>query len=98
MGSLHGAASQGCAQRGEGGFHRRHVRRDGAADEALRVNAAGQQVGVGGGGGDAAATISHRARLRPGALRADMQTAGGVDPGDAAAAVADLDDVDDRGF
>ena len=53
-------------------------------------------VGVGHGRLGAAATVARRARVGTGAPRSHARQAAGVDPGDAAAARADLHEVDDR--
>ena len=55
-----------------------------------------QQVGVGHGRLAPAAAVAGRAGLRAGAVRPDLQQAERVDPGDAAAAGADLDHLDHR--
>src|SRR2546427_582942 len=55
-----------------------------------------REIRVGDGGLRAAATIADRPRLGACALRADLQGADIVDPGDAAPARADFDDVDHR--
>ena len=76
-------------------LRRRRVDRQVAAEQRLPVEIAQHDVGVADGGLGAAAAIADRARLRTGALRADLQRAAGIDPGDAAAAGADLGEVDD---
>ncbi len=75
---------------------RRHIGDDIAADEIVLVDAAEREVGVGGGGIGAAAAIGGGAGDRAGRFRADMQLLELVDPGDRAAAIADLDQVDHR--
>ena len=62
----------------------------------LRIDAAEHEIGIGHDGIGRAFAVAGRARIGAGAARADMQAAGAVDPGDRAAAGADLDDVDDR--
>ena len=75
-----------------------HTHRDLAAEEVVGGDASCYQVGVGDGGLGAALAVAGRTGDRPGALRADLQRAAVIDPRDAAAAGADLDDVDDRGL
>ena len=77
-------------------LRRLHVGGDLAAAEIVLVDAAEPEIGVGGGGLGAAAAIGGGAGHRAGRLRADMQLAEIVDPGDRAAAIADLDQVDHR--
>ena len=67
-----------------------------AAEEIVRVEPAEHHVGVGDGRLGAAAAIADRAGIGARALRADLQRADVVDPGDRAAAGADLDHVDHR--
>ena len=67
-----------------------------AAEEAVGVEPAEHQIGVGHRRLGAAAAVADRARRRAGAARADVQAALRVEPGDRAAAGADLDDVDHR--
>ena len=67
-----------------------------AAEKVIRAEAAEHDVGVGDGRLGAAAAVADRAGIGAGALRADLQGADFVDPGDAAAAGADFDDVDHR--
>ena len=55
-----------------------------------------QDVRVGHGRLDAAAAVAGRPRVGAGTARSDLQPAGGVEPRDAAAARADLGDVDRR--
>ena len=73
-----------------------HVEPDLAAEEVRRVEAAEHDVRVRDGRLDTAAAVADRPRVGTGALRADPEEATGVDPGDRAAACADLDEVDDR--
>ena len=65
-----------------------------AAEEIRRVEIAEHEVGVGDGGGLAALAVAGRPRHRAGALRADMQDAASIDPGDRAAASADRGDIE----
>ena len=67
-----------------------------AAEEIVRVEPAEHHIGVGDGRLGAAAAIADRAGIGAGALRADLERADVVDPGDRAAAGADLDHVDHR--
>ena len=67
-----------------------------AAEEAVGADAAEDDVGVGDGQLGAAAPIADRARVGAGAVRTDLERADLVDPGNAAAAGADLHDVDHR--
>src|SRR5439155_22911439 len=65
-----------------------------AAEEIRRGEIAEHQIGVGDGRLIAALAITGRPRHRTGAVRADMQDAALVDPGDRAAAGADRSDVE----
>ena len=65
---------------------------------STRVEAAEDEVGVGDGRVGAAAAVAGRTRVGAGAVRTDAEHAAGVDPGDAAAAGADLDEVDRPGL
>ena len=67
-----------------------------AAEEAVGAEAAEHQVGVGDGRLGAAEAVADRARRGAGAFRADAQRVADLDAGDAAAAGADLLDVDHR--
>ena len=67
-----------------------------AAEKIFRIDAPGDQIGIGHRRLRAAFAVTSRARRGARAMRPDFQAAGGIDPGDAAAAVADLDDIDDR--
>ena len=64
------------------------------AQEIGGVEPAQRQVGIGDGGLLAAVAVADRPRIGTRALRPDAQDAARVDPGDAAAAGADLDQVD----
>ena len=66
-----------------------------AAEEILGIEPAEQQIGVGDGRLGAAAAVAGRSRHRAGAARPDIEPALVVEPGDRAAADADLEDVDD---
>ena len=74
---------------------RRPVERHRAAEEEAGVEIAEHEVGVGQRRPGAAAAVAGRTRIGAGAARADAQQAAIVDLGDAAAAGADLDHVDD---
>ena len=65
-----------------------------AAEEVAGLEPAEREVRVGDGGLDAAAVVAGRARHRAGALRPDVEALELVEPGDRAAADADLEDVD----
>ncbi len=65
-----------------------------AAEKARRIEIAEHQVGVGDGRRVAAGAVAGGTGNRAGALRADMQDAAGIDPGDRAAAGADAGDVE----
>ena len=67
-----------------------------AAQEHPGADPPEHQVGVGHRGLGAAAAEGDRAGIGPRALRPDTEPPAGVDPGDRAAAGADLDDVDHR--
>ncbi len=99
----------GDAHRGLGGIEaklradaaqRRHrrvlVQLHAPAEEAVRRQVAAHQVGIGHRRVQPARAISSRARHRAGAARADGQQADRVGRGDAAAAGADLDQLDHR--
>ena len=72
------------------------VEGDLAAEEVARVEPAEHEVRVGDGRLGAAAAVADRPGIGARALRPDAQQAARVDPGDRAAAGADLDQVDDR--
>ena len=72
------------------------IEREFAAEEALGIEPAEHEIGVGDGRLGAAAAVADRPRRRAGALRTDMQALLLIEPGDRAAARADLDDVDHR--
>ena len=74
------------------GRSQRHL----AAGEMTRGDSAHHHVGVGDGRLASAEVIARGARLRPGTFRADREPAQFIDPGDGAAARADLHHVDDR--
>src|SRR5262249_10869794 len=57
-----------------------------AAEEIIRVEVAAHEVGVGDRWAQTAASIAGRAGIGAGALRADVEEAAAVDPGDRAAA------------
>ena len=67
-----------------------------ATGEARRVEVAEHEVGVGDRRLGAAAPVARRAGFRAGRPGPDAQRAVGVEPRDAAAAGADLGEVDDR--
>ena len=73
-----------------------HVERHLAAEKTFGDHASERDVGIGDGRFRAALTVGDRTGMTAGAARADFQRADLIDPGDAAAAGADLDDVDDR--
>ncbi len=72
------------------------VERHLAAEKAFGDHAPERDVGIGDRRFRAALTVGDGARMAAGAARPDFQRADLIDPGDAAAARADLDDVDDR--
>ena len=67
-----------------------------AAEKELRVEIAEHQIGIGHGRLVAALPVAGRARIGAGAVRPDLEQPEAVDPGDAAAAGADLDHLDHR--
>ena len=67
-----------------------------AAEEIIRIEEAADDVGVGHGRIVAAAAVAHRARIGAGALRADGEKAGAVDPHDRAAAGRDRGEIERR--
>ena len=77
-------------------FRRGEIELHLAAEEAVGAEAAEHQVGVGDGRLGAAEAVADRARRRAGRFRADAQRVADLDAGDAAAAGADLLDVDHR--
>ena len=88
----HGVSDDGPERILGPGRSQRHL----AAGEVTRGDSAHHHVGVGDGRLASAEVIARRTRLRPGAFRADREPAQFVDPGDGAAARADLHHVDDR--
>jgi hypothetical protein len=72
------------------------VELDRAAGEIVGIELAEHEIGIGDRRPLAAAAIAGRAGLGPGAFRAGLDAAHRVDPGDRAAAGADLDHLDDR--
>jgi hypothetical protein len=77
-------------------FGRGRIEVQASVGEALRRKAAEHEMRIGYGGMRAAAAVTRRARTCAGTLRAHVQTARFVDPGDAAAARADFLDVEHR--
>ena len=73
-----------------------HVGVELTAAEVVRIDAPEREVGVGRRGLGAPARVRGRAGNRAGRLRSDVKLPEVVDPGDAAAAAADLDQIDDR--
>ena len=76
------------------GLGARLVERHVAAEEVARIEIAQNEVGIGHGGLCAAAVVTDGSRLRTGAVGPDLHQPERVDPGDAAAACADLYHVD----
>src|SRR5262249_54101082 len=72
------------------------VERELAAEKTCGVEPAEHGFGVGHRRLGAAAAVPPRPRRRAGALRPDMESLLRIEPGDRAAARADLDDVDHR--
>ena len=66
------------------------------AEEVVGIEPTKHDIGVGDGRLGAAPAVADRARIGARALRADLERADVVDPGDRAAAGADLDHVDHR--
>jgi len=64
------------------------------AEKAFRIEIAKHQIGVGHGRGTAAVGIAGGTGHRTRALRADMQDAAGIDPGDRPPAGADAGDIE----
>src|SRR5665213_2364287 len=73
-----------------------HVERHLAAEKAARAQTSEDDVRVGYRRCGAALTVTHGPRVTARAARTDLERADFIDPRDAAAAGADLDDVDDR--
>ena len=67
-----------------------------AAQKIVGIEPPQHHIGVGDGGLQAAAAVADRAGIGAGALRPDLERAHVVEPGDRAAARADLDHVDHR--
>ena len=67
-----------------------------AAEEERRIEIAEHQIGIGHGRLVAALAVAGRPRIGAGAVRPDLEQPERVDPGDAAAAGADLDHLDHR--
>src|SRR6185295_15846020 len=80
----------------EGFPRRRQVQRHFAARQTLRIQVAEHRAGIGERRLASAEAVADRAGTRAGAARADAQRAAAVDPDDAAAAGADLGDIDGR--
>ncbi len=89
-------AERRCDIAGDRGFGGGCVDRQIAAQQRFAVEIAEHDVGVADGRMRAAAPIGGGAGEGAGAVRPDLQCAAGIDPGDAAAAGADLGKVDDR--
>ena len=81
---------------GDGRRRAVRVERDGAAQEEVGIDIAEGERGVGHGRLGAALAVAGRARHGPRAVRADMEHAARIDPGDGAAAGADAAHVDGR--
>ena len=92
---VRGRAAEPLGHPAEGAVHRVHVRVRAAAEER-RVDPPEREVRVGRRRVLPALAVGGGPRRGARGLRADVQLAEVVDPGDAAAAVADLDEVDDR--
>jgi hypothetical protein len=67
-----------------------------AFEEVVGLDPSGDYVRVGHGRLRSAPAVAGRAGIGARALRADLQRTGGIEPGDRAAARADLDDIDHR--
>ena len=95
-GGLHGGQPERPADAVECRRRGTAVQRHAAAEEEAGVVVAEQEVGVGHGRLGASAPVAGRAGRGAGGMRADAEQAHLVDPGDGAAAGADLDHVDHR--
>ena len=80
----------------DGALGRFHVELHRAVEEALGVDPAEHEVGVGHHRIGRALAVGGGSRIGARAFRPDMDAAGRIAPGDRAAAGADLDDVDHR--
>lgn len=80
----------------ERGYGRSKIERHLAAEKTVDAQPAEHQIGVGDRRLLSAEAVAHRARLGAGALRTDTQRTTGLDAGDAAAAGADLLNVNHR--
>ncbi|MNO52701.1 hypothetical protein D3C76_431270 [compost metagenome] len=96
MGQHRARHAEPLAQISESLLDARQIRLDFAAGEALRIDAAGDQVGIGGSRCLAAAPVGNWPGCRAGAVRTDAQAACRIDPGNAAAAITDFDDIHHR--
>ena len=77
---------------------RRELQFEFSAKEAFGIKPPEHQIGIGHGRLGPALAVTSRSGRRAGALRADRQAVLRIEPGDRAAAGADLDDVDHRRF
>ena len=93
---LHRIHAHFASQPPDGALRRGAVERDAAAERVLGGEPPQYQVGVGYGGLGAAASIAHGSRYGTGAARTHSQDAARVEPGDAAAARADVVESDHR--
>ena len=82
----------------DGRIGTRSVYRERAAEQELRIQAPEHDVGIGDGRALAAMAVARGPRPRAGAVRADVQQAAGIEPGNAAAARADGMHVECRGL
>ena len=89
-------ATQALRDRRDGGVRAGTVEIEAAGGEVAGIERGGDQLGVGHGGRGAAAAVAARAGVGPGTGRADPEPAGLIEPGDRAAARADLHDIDHR--
>ena len=92
----HSQSEQVCHSLADRRLGCREIDLERAAQQRLAIEVAQHDVGVADRGLPSAFAIGGRARVSPGAAWPDFERAAMIDPGDAAAAGADLGEVDDR--
>ena len=93
-GGLLDRAPQSLADTGHGALGRRDIEPHPPAEEGVRIDVTGDEIGIGDGGLAAAQRVAGRPRISAGAARPDSQQAGLRQLRDAAATRADLDQLD----
>ena len=97
LGGLLHREADAASQLGNRGTRLGDVERHLAAEEEAGIEAAQDQIGIGDRRVRPSPSVAHGARIRPGALRPNLEQAALVNPGDRSAAGSDRDEVDDRG-